>query len=327
MEGARARAVGTRVGIVAVGLAALLAIATQPTLDDLFLQLPPSCHRDAPLYLKRCAVTWINLICVSVAKVEDSWYVGLAFRWLRASQGLKLGRLMTECFTFAGTTVLATVLALYHFLLGALLVPWNALSGLFVLFVDTANGASNLFSYLSGRFCELLIYGLLMVAALHVVGAFVLFALFIITVTTFTNLLVVPWNALSGLFVDTANGTSNLFSGLYKLLLYGSLIVGGLGVVGTFVKMHRDDYRAVSQINALMEPLALNDIEKELNSASRYLMNPNINIAFMKRDLSRVLTELDAILTDGLPDARQSKREYSQQITRILKRIRALEHR
>jgi aminoglycoside phosphotransferase (APT) family kinase protein len=78
-----------------------------------------------------------------------------------------------------------------------------------------------------------------------------------------------------------------------------------------------------------MEPLALNEVENELEIAGRYLMNPNSrlrDIAFIKRDLVRVLSELDAILTDGLPDARESKREYSRQINRILERIQALGH-
>ena len=224
MEGARraysiamegARAVRMPIRVVAVGLA-LVAFLTQPELDDLFLQVQPSCHRDAPLYQRRCAATWINLIYVSVARVEDSWYIGLAFHWLHVS----LGRLQR----FASAPLVAM---------------------------------------------------------------------------------------------------AEVFSGLFHLLFYGFLIYMGYSAI----KTRWNDYSASQDINALMNSLALDEVEKELEGTRRYLMNPNSrlrDIAFIKRDLFQHLSKLDAILTEGLPDARASKQKYSQQINRILERIQAL---
>ena len=297
MEGALARSVRMHI-VVAVGLA-LIAFATQPKLDDLFLQLQPSCHRDAPLYQKRCAVTWINLIYVSVAKVEDSWYIGLTFHWLHTSQWLNTRRLQRfasglpfRALNFASSPLVALAEAVL-FIMGVPSIITFTLIDLFTNLITWCFAFAGM-----------------------TVRAFHHFLL---------GVLLVPWNTLSGLFVRTANEASNLFSGLHKLLYYGLLISSGLAIV----KFCWNDYSAVSQIKALMEPLALNEVENELEIAGRYLMNPNSrlrDIAFIKRDLVRVLSELDAILTDGLPDARESKREYSRQINRILERIQALGH-
>lgn len=272
MEGARraysiamegARAVRMPIRVVAVGLA-LVAFLTQPELDDLFLQVQPSCHRDAPLYQRRCAATWINLIYVSVARVEDSWYIGLAFHWLHVS----LGRLQR----FASAPLVAMAEAVL-FIMG---VP-SIIAFTLINFVNT-----------------------IVLAFYHFVLAF-----------------------LSEFFVLIANEASELFSGLFDLLFYGFLIYMGHSAI----KTRWNDYSASQDINALMNSLALDEVEKELESTRRYLMNPNSrlrDIAFIKRDLFQHLSKLDAILTDGLPDARASKQKYSQQINRILERIQAL---
>ena len=279
MEGARraysiamegARAVRMPIRVVAVALA-LVAFLTQPELDDLFLQVQPSCHRDAPLYQRRCAATWINLIYVSVARVEDSWYIGLAFHWLHVS----LGRLQR----FASAPLVAMAEA--------------------VLFIM---GVPSIITFTLINFVNVIV-----LAFYHFVLA----------------LLLVPWNILSEFFVLIANEASELFSGLFDLLFYGFLIYMGYSAI----KTRWNDYSASQDINALMNSLALDEVEKELESTRRYLMNPNSrlrDIPFIKRDLFQHLSELDATLTDGLPDARASKQKYSQQINRILERIQAL---
>ena len=299
MVGARARSV-RGLEVIAVGLA-LVAFATQPKLNDLFLQLQPSCHRDAPLYQKRCAVTWINLIYVSVAKVEDSWYVGLAFHWLRVSQRLSLRRLQ-------------------RFASGRPLRALKFTSGPLVSLVDAVSFIVRVPSVVT--FTLVNVFTKLITASLTFGGMIALaFYRCLLDVCSMSlGVLLAPWNALFGLFVHSASGASNLFSGLSNMLFYGFIICMGLSGVA----WRWNDYRAVSQINALIKPLALDDVEKELEGTRRYLVNPNSrlrDIAFIKRDLSQRLSQLDAVLTDGLPDARESKQKYSRQINRILERI------
>lgn len=141
--------------------------------------------------------------------------------------------------------------------------------------------------------------------------------------STSLGVLLVPLQALAGLFIRCSGGLLKVFSGLLKFAVYAFCVRAGIFLVEQLA----NNYTAVSQIDSLIKPLALDEVEKELDSTHRYLVNPNgrlRDIAFIKTDLSQRLSQLDAVNTDGLSDAGERKQKYAQQINRILERIQAL---